>query len=59
MAGKGRYFASYKENPKKLIYHTAKNDDWRITIAFTLDRSDFSIRQNSKNGIIAGISSDQ
>ena len=39
---KGGFFASYRENPRHLVYHSAKTDCWRITIAFILDRSEFS-----------------
>ena len=44
---KGGFFASYRENPRHLVYHSAKTDCWRITIAFVLDRSEFS-RQMQK-----------
>ena len=51
------YFASYKEDPKKLMYHSARNDDWRMTIAFTLDTTYRS--KELQKWIIEGISSDQ
>jgi len=40
--GKYGYFSNYNEDPKKLMYHSARTDCWRMTIAFILDRSEWS-----------------
>lgn len=52
---KSGYFASYKENPRDLMYHSAYTNCWRITIAFTLDTSESSF--HLQQTIIDGISS--
>lgn len=40
---KAGYFGSYSDGESKLVYHTARTNCLRMTIAFVLDRSDMSI----------------
>jgi len=42
---KAGYFGAYTEGPKRLVYHSARNgtSGLRMTIAFTLDRSEMSL----------------
>lgn len=38
------YFGSYSDPPKTLLYHSAKTTCWRMTISFTFDRSEESLK---------------
>ena len=39
---KAGYFGAYEDPPEKLVYHTARTNCLRMTIAFVLDRSELS-----------------
>ena len=39
---KAGYFGSYNDPPEKLVYHTAKTNCLRMTIAFVLDKREIS-----------------
>ena len=40
---KAGYFGSYAEHEDKLVYHSATDTGWRLTISFMLDQSDLSL----------------
>ena len=42
---KAGYFGAYVDGPEKIVYHAARNgtSGLRMTIAFTLDRSEMSL----------------
>ena len=39
---KGAYFGSYRDDPEKLVYHSAKTRCWRYTVSFVYDWSEMS-----------------
>ena len=40
---KAGYFGSYEDGESRLVYHTARTNCLRMTVAFVLDRSDMSV----------------
>lgn len=39
---KGAYFGSYRDDPDKLVYHSAKTNCWRYTVSFVYDWTEMS-----------------
>lgn len=50
------YFGSYQDPEEDLVYHSAITDCWRMTVAFTFDRSETS--KEIQNSIIEDIESE-